>query len=118
MKIRKAYTYAGCGTCKKAVRFLRDRGVDFQEIPIREHPPTAAELEGALQSYQGEIRRLFNTSGRDYKEMELSKKLPTLSAAEAIALLAGNGNLVKRPFVVLDSGYLVGFNEADWAKLA
>ncbi|GAT34179.1 arsenate reductase [Terrimicrobium sacchariphilum] len=118
MKILKAYTYSGCGTCKKAVRFLRDHGVAFEEIPIREHPPTEKELKGALQSYKGEVRRLFNTSGRDYKEMELSKKLPSLSEAEAIALLAGNGNLVKRPFVVLDSGYLVGFNETDWAKIA
>lgn len=117
MKILKAYTYSGCGTCKKAVRFLRDRGVAFEEIPIREHPPAEAEIKGALQAYQGEIRRLFNTSGRDYKEMELSKKLPSLSEAEAIALLAGNGNLVKRPFVVLESGYLVGFAETEWAKL-
>ncbi len=118
MKILKAYTYSGCGTCKKAVRFLRDRGVDFQEIPIREHPPTLAELEGALKSYQGEVRRLFNTSGRDYKEMELSKKLPSLSDSQALALLAGNGNLVKRPFVVLDQGYLVGFEEAKWSNIA
>lgn len=114
----KAYTYSGCGTCKKAVRFLRDRGVAFEEVAIREHPPTTAELKGALKSVHGEIRRLFNTSGRDYKEMELSKKLPSLTENEAIALLAGNGNLVKRPFVVLDAGYLVGFNEATWSNLA
>lgn len=118
MKILKAYTYAGCGTCKKAVRFLRDRGVAFEEIPIREHPPTLAELKGALQACKGEIRRLFNTSGRDYKEMDLSKKLPSLSESAALTLLTGNGNLVKRPFVVTDSGYLVGFNETDWSKIA
>jgi len=117
VKILKAYTYAGCGTCKKAVRFLRDRGVAFEEIPIREHPPTVAELKGALQAFNGEIRRLFNTSGRDYKEMELSKKLPALSESAALALLAGNGNLVKRPFVVTDSGYLVGFKESEWENL-
>lgn len=117
MKILKAYTYAGCGTCKKAVRFLRDRGVAFEEIPIREHPPTVAELKGALQAFNGEIRRLFNTSGRDYKEMELSKKLPALSESAALSLLAGNGNLVKRPFVVTDSGYLVGFKESEWENL-
>ncbi|OJV02913.1 MAG: ArsC family transcriptional regulator [Verrucomicrobia bacterium 61-8] len=117
MKILKAYTYAGCGTCKKAVRFLRDRGVAFEEIPIREHPPTLAELKGALQAFRGEIRRLFNTSGRDYKEMELSKKLPTLSESAALSLLAGNGNLVKRPFVVTGSGYLVGFKESEWENI-
>jgi arsenate reductase len=118
VKPLKAYTYSGCGTCKKAVRFLRDHGVAFEEIPIRERPPTTAELKGALQTLNGEIRRLFNTSGRDYKEMELSKKLPSLTESAALALLAGNGNLVKRPFVVTDSGYLVGFKESEWANLA
>ena len=47
-----------------------------------------------------------------------------MSEDEAIALLAGNGNLVKRPFA-LGAGAgagtggvgLVGFDEAKWAEV-
>jgi arsenate reductase len=38
-----------------------------------------------------------------------------MSEAEAIALLAGNGNLVKRPFLLGGGVALVGFDEKTWA---
>jgi arsenate reductase len=110
----KVYTYAKCDTCRKAVKFLRARGMAFEEIPIRETPPSRSELEAMAQAYGGEMRRLFNTSGRDYKGLGLSAKLPGLGREEIFALLAGNGNLVKRPFALGDGVSLVGFNEAAW----
>ena len=48
--------------------------------------------------------------------MGLSKKLPSLSEAEAINLLATNGNLVKRPFAIGSGVHLVGFNEEAWTR--
>lgn len=110
----KVYTYAQCDTCRKAVKFLRARGVAFQEVPIREIPPSVSELKAMLKAKGGELRKLFNTSGRDYKALGLSEKLPSLSEDEALKLLAGNGNLVKRPFAIGDGVFLVGFKEEEW----
>lgn len=110
----KVYTYAKCDTCRKAVKFLRSKKVAFEEIPIRETPPSLPELEAMLKARDGEMRRLFNTSGRDYKALGLSAKLPGLGRAEALSLLAGNGNLVKRPFAVGNGVFLTGFDEAAW----
>ncbi len=112
--MRKIYTYAKCDTCRRAVKFLRGKGIGFQEIPIRETPPSVPELKAMLQSQGGEMRKLFNTSGVDYKTLGLSARLPGLSEAEALKLLAGNGNLVKRPFVVGTDVHLVGFKEDEW----
>ena len=69
-----------------------------------------------LKQYGGELKRLFNTSGQDYRAQKLSQKLPTLSTADAIALLANNGNLVKRPFVIGKDAALVGFREDEWTQ--
>ncbi len=110
----KVYTYAKCDTCRKAVRFLKDRGIAFREIPIRETPPSLSELKAVLRACGGEMRRLFNTSGGDYKALGLSIKLPALAEEDALALFAGNGNLVKRPFVIGGGTHLVGFKESDW----
>ena len=63
---------------------------------------------------QGERRRLCNTSGVDYRELKLGEKLMTMSESEMFTLLAGNGNLVKRPFLVGPEVALVGFDEAGW----
>lgn len=113
----KVYAYSGCDTCRKALKFLRARGVDFQELAIRQTPPSLVELKSMLKAKDGELRKLFNTSGGDYKALGLSEKLPSLSEAEALKLLAGNGNLVKRPFVIGDGVHLVGFKEDEWRSV-
>ncbi len=113
----RLYEYQGCDTCRRAKKFLAARGVAFDTIPIREQPPTKAELKRMLAIYGGELRRLFNTSGTDYKAMKLAERLPKLSVDEALALLAANGNLVKRPFLLAEKGGVVGFKEPEWEKL-
>ncbi len=119
------YTYANCDTCRRAVKWLRAHEIAFVEKPIRETPPTPAELRTMLARLggAGALRKLFNTSGVDYRAQKLGEKLPAMSEADAIALLASNGNLVKRPFVLgtgathesahADAG-LVGFDETLW----
>jgi arsenate reductase len=113
----KVYEYKNCDTCRKALKFLKANEVEFAAVPIREQPPTVAELKRMLKCYGGEIRKLFNTSGQDYKGLQLKDKLPSMSQDEALKLLAGNGNLVKRPFLLSDKGGLVGFKEEEWKQL-
>ncbi len=110
------HTYKACDTCRKAVAWLRERGLAFEERPIREQPPSPADLRRMLKHVGGDLRRLFNTSGRDYRTLGLSAKLPTLSEEEALALLAANGNLVKRPFLLGPDTGLVGFDPLTWAE--
>ena len=110
----KAYTLKNCATCRRATKWLRAKAVAFEEFPIRETPPTPAELRAMLAAYGGNRRRLFNTSGADYREQKLGDKLPAMSDAAAIGLLASNGNLVKRPFLIGGTVALVGFDESGW----
>jgi arsenate reductase (glutaredoxin) len=110
----RVYTYEKCDTCRKALRFLKERGVAHEVSPIREQPPTERELRTMLK-HVGELRRLFNTSGLDYKALGLSQKLSTMTEDDAIALLAKNGNLVKRPFLLANDWGTTGFKEDEWA---
>jgi arsenate reductase len=110
------YTLRTCDTCRKAVKWLRAKQIPFEEIPIREQPPSISELRLALEQNGGDIRKLFNTSGQEYRALNLKESLPTMPEAEALALLASNGNLIKRPFLLRASTTLVGFNEVIWAE--
>lgn len=112
----KVYTLSNCDTCRKAVKWLRAKDIAFEERAIRETPPTSAELRKALAALGGARQKLFNTSGQEYRAQKLGEKLPELSDTAALALLAGNGSLVKRPFLVGDDVALVGFDEGAWAK--
>jgi arsenate reductase len=108
------YTYAGCSTCRNAVRWLRAQQIAFSEKPIRETPPTIAELRRMLAYQGGNLRRLFNSSGLEYRALGLAEKLPAMTEADALALLAGNGRLVKRPFVLGEKFGFVGFDPSGW----
>lgn len=111
----KVYEYKNCGTCKKALQFLDRQGIRYEKIPIREQPPSKDELRRML-NYVGDSRKLFNTSGQDYKAFKLKDKLATMSIDAQLALLSKNGNLVKRPFVLRDKDGWVGFNAETWAE--
>lgn len=116
MKLR-VYAYSGCDTCRKALKFLQQHGVEAEVLPIRDQPPTVAELKSMLGHVGGDLRRLFNTSGQDYKALDMKTKLPAMSEAEALELLASCGNLVKRPFALTKGGGVVGFKEDEWRAL-
>jgi arsenate reductase len=108
------YTLSTCDSCRKATKWLRAQGRPFAERAIRETPPPVTALRAALAAHEGDVRKLFNTSGRDYREQQLGEKLPGLSESEALALLAANGNLIKRPFLVGPGWARAGFSEAAW----
>ena len=110
------YTYAKCSTCRNALKWLDKGGIQHQVKAIRETPPTSAELKSALKLMGGDLRKLFNTSGHDYRELGLKDRLPTLTENEAITLLSENGNLVKRPFLIGNSIALTGFKPEIWQK--
>lgn len=110
----KVYVYHRCSTCRDALKWLDQQGIAYQDIPIRETPPSAAELKKALKFLNGDLRKLFNSSGMDYRALGLKDKLPRLSEDQALTLLSQNGNLVKRPFVLGKDFALAGFKPDAW----
>lgn len=113
----KVYVYDKCSTCRKAIQFLDEAGLAYERIPIREQPPTVAELKKMAGFLEGGSAKLFNTSGRDYREQSIKDKLSTLSDAQRFTVLHSNGNLVKRPFAIGNGVGTVGFRPDLWKEL-
>lgn len=105
----KFYGYKKCSTCRKGEQLLQEQGLGYTFIDITTHPPTTAELRLALASCGGDVKKLFNTSGVQYRELAIKDRLPSLSTTDALALLAGNGRLIKRPMVFDQQKATVGF---------
>jgi len=110
----KFYQYPKCSTCVKARKYLEANNISVDSINIVEQAPSRSELSAMLASYNGNIKKLFNTSGMQYRELNMKDRLPTMADDEALDLLAGNGMLVKRPFLLNGDKGIVGFKEADW----
>lgn len=112
----KAYCYSRCTTCKKALKWLDNHGIAYELIDIKTDPPDEATLRNYHVKSSLPLKRFWNTSGIPYREMELSKKLPSMSEDEQLALLASDGMLVKRPLLIGDDFVLTGFKEDEWTE--
>lgn len=117
MKKLKLYSYSRCSTCVKAIKFLDSKNIDYKLIDITNEAPSAAELKKALSGFDGNIKKLFNTSGQVYRAEGYGEKLKSMSDAEAISDLTKNGKLVKRPVLVFDGKATCGFKEDVWNEL-
>ncbi|MBR2706986.1 MAG: arsenate reductase family protein [Mogibacterium sp.] len=112
----KVYCYSRCSTCKKALKWLEEKGIAHEVIDIKTDNPDETALREYHEMSGLPLKRFFNTSGMQYRDLGLSKKLPDMSDDEQFALLAADGMLVKRPLLVGDSFVLIGFKEPEWAE--
>ena len=108
--------YEKCSTCKKAERWLQERGIAYEVRPIREQNPTPGELDHWSRESGLPLSRFFNTSGQLYKAMGLKDRLAGMTREEQLELLASDGMLVKRPLLVGKGVVLVGFRPEQWAE--
>ena len=112
----KVYCYSRCTTCKKALKWLDDNGIEYKLIDIKTDNPSEKELRKYYKMSGLPLKRFFNTSGMQYRELELSSKLGSMSEDAQFALLASDGMLVKRPLLAGPDFVLPGFKEAEWKE--
>ena len=108
-------SYAGCSTCKKALRWLGEHRVDVDVRPIVDEPPTAAELKAWVPRSAKPVRKWLNTSGQSYRALD-KDVVAAAKDDEIMRWLANDGKLVKRPVLVAGDRVLVGFDEDAYAE--
>ena len=117
----KIYEYAGCSTCKKALKYLDAKKKKYEKVGIVEQPPTVSELKtmlGYLKASGKTFKNLFNTSGEQYRALKIGDRIKAgMTEQEAIALLSKNGKLIKRPFLLTAKGGTTGFEADTWDAL-
>ena len=112
--MNKVYQYPSCSTCRKALKYLNEKRVEYTSVHLVEETPSYEELKALYEKSGLPIKKFFNTSGLKYKELGLKDKLPKLSDEEALKLLASDGMLIKRPILANDEKILIGFKEDEW----
>jgi arsenate reductase len=107
------YGIRNCDTCRRALRWLEQRGVAARLHDLRADGLDAPRLESWLgkTSWQDLLNRR-STTWRQLPERDRD-----VADAEAAArLLLAHPTLVKRPLVEHGGALLIGFREADWAE--
>jgi len=110
-KATTVWQYPKCSTCRKALKWLGDHGVGLKAIDLVASPPTAAELRTMWKRSGLPLAKMFNTAGESYRAGDFKNRLATMSEAEALAALASDGKLIKRPLIDAGDAVLVGYDE-------
>ena len=109
------YSYLKCSTCRKAAKWLESKDLEFHLIDIVKEPPLVNYLSLALEQYPDDKKRIFNTRGKSFKNLNLD--IYGLSREEIIQILLNDGKLIKRPFLIYEGKKVIlGFNEIEYAK--
>lgn len=110
------YQYPKCSTCRKALAWLDSHGVSYTKSDLVSERIPLARLKEIHRRSGLPVGRLFNTSGESYRAGNFKARLPAMSEAEALAALAADGKLVKRPIVDAGAHVLVGFDAEALAR--
>lgn len=114
MSAHRFYGYGPCSTCRKALAWLKQRSIAVDVIDITVTPPQPDALRRGFA--QLGRSRLFNTSGQSYRALGAAR-IKAMDDDQALAALAADGRLIKRPFLICDDGrVLTGFREAEWSE--
>lgn len=108
------YCYSKCTTCKKAIKYLEEKGIKYKSVDLSEKSLSIKELTKFYKSGKYPLKKFFNTSGLVYKNMNLKDKLKEMTEKEALSLLSTEGMLLKRPFLISKDDFIIGFKEEEW----
>jgi arsenate reductase (glutaredoxin) len=106
----QVYGIPNCGTCQKALKWLDAKGITYEFINTKEHPPSREMIREWVKSLTAKAMR--NTSGRSYRELGDEKQ--TWTDEQWIDAFAQDAMLIKRPLMVKDgTAVLVGFRAKE-----
>jgi arsenate reductase len=108
------YHYPSCSTCKKAIKWLDTKGIQYEALHIVEKTPDATQLQRIHEDSGFPIVKLLNTSGKRYRELKLKDQIKDMSDQDVYSLLASEGMLIKRPILCKPGFALIGFSEVFW----
>ncbi len=105
----KIYGIKTCDTVRKALKYLNERGIEYEFIDIKKSPVDCDTIDRWLSS-GADINILFNKRGTKYRLLKL-KEL-NLDEDGMREWLCKENLLIKRPVLETDDGrVIVGFKE-------
>ena len=100
--------YKKCSTCTNAEKMLQGSSLEYNYREIDKDLLNVDKLREIREKADIDLNKLFNSNGKDYRELNLKDKKKDMTEDEIYDLLSKNGMLVKRPILITDEGTFVG----------
>lgn len=107
------YGIKNCDTIKKARQWLTLQQINYQFVDYRTDGLSLAQLQdfAAACTWQ----QLLNTRGTTFRQLPDSDKAD-LTEQKALALMLAQPAMIKRPLLVHNGRYLLGFKASEYQQ--
>lgn len=102
-----------CTTCRKARAYMEKRGFDLHFRNLDKERLSADELEKLIGDH--DHRDFLNTRNELYRRKNMKENAP--SRADAIRMMVGEPNLVRRPVIIAGGCIVLGFDQEKIDRL-
>lgn len=110
----KLYGIPNCDTIRKARKWLKDNGIDYEFHDYKKLAVPEKELKVWVKQLGWET--LLNKRGTTWRKLDEQTK-DSIDEASAIQIMLDNPSIIKRPVLVKNSDLLVGFKESEYSQL-
>lgn len=111
----KVYGLKNCDTCRKALKWLEAEAIGHTFLDVRKDGVTEADVEHWADAVGVDV--LLNRRGTTWRKLTDAEKAKAENDADAIALMAAQPSLIKRPVFLDGKNVLVGFTDDVRDKL-
>ncbi|MCF7521720.1 arsenate reductase [Neisseria sp. ZJ106] len=108
----KLYGIPNCDTVKKARVWLTENGQEYEFVNFKNNAPTQ-ELIGSWLT-QIPLEKLLNKKGTTWRKLSDEEKAAAENQAGALALMAAQPSVIKRPVLDKDGQFFVGFSAENY----
>lgn len=109
------YGIPNCDTVKKARTWLADQQQEFVFHDFKKQGLTRDIVADWLQHLSRDV--LVNRKGTTWRALSDERKASIVDDEAAIALMLENPSVIKRPVLVKDGEYAVGFSDAQYQHI-
>lgn len=102
-----------CTTCRKAKAFLERRKVELEPRDLGKERLSVEEIDALIG--ERDYRKFLNTRNELYRTRKMGQNPPTRE--EALILMAGEPNLIRRPVVIRGSEIVLGYDEEGLKRI-
>jgi regulatory protein spx len=105
------YTSPGCASCRKVKQWLKDRNLKFIEKNIFSTLLNENEIKHLLMRSENGTEDIISKRSKIIQESKID--LDELSIKELVRFIQQNPSVLKRPIILNERNFLVGYDEEE-----
>lgn len=105
------YTQSSCSSSRKALKWLKENDIAYNEKRITSQPLTLAEFKQILSMTEEGTDEIIATNSNDFKNLKVD--IEQLSIQQLYNLIQQHPRMLRSPILMDEKRIQIGYNEMD-----